>query len=162
MKVFRTFVVASILLSPICSLAVTTSPGKNAVSVSETGTLNGNGDILPLAGQILKGKAKTVVEVQATISVQGNASLPAVYLTANVNGIPINPGYFRTSQCDTGSVQNCSFTQTFWIEIDAAELISPGLFVGVPLDITLPAGNVNFAGSGLPYTATFTARVGKK
>jgi hypothetical protein len=163
MKTFPIFVVASMLLSPVFALAVTTttSPGKNAVSITASGTLDGVGDITPITAQILKGKAKSVIEMQASISVEGNPSLSSIYLAPSINGTPMTP-VGQSSQCNSGSSSECAFTDTFWMDIDAAEAITPGSFVGQPLTIHMTAGNSSIGGSGLDYTATFTARMGKK
>jgi hypothetical protein len=164
MKILCLAAIATTLLSPVAAYAapVTTSPGKNAVHSAESNVLNGSGDIVTLTGTIEKGKKKTVLEIEASVSVAGSASLNAVYVSATINGyFPANP-YFSTTHCNSANAQLCTITQTFWLDIDAAEAANVGAYVGQPLNIIVAGGNQAFAGAGLNYNASFTARVVKK
>lgn len=160
----RTPFLASLVLGFLVAGAAhaqTTSPGKTAVHAQATGNLNTVGDITTMTGQILKGKAKSVVEINATISIMPSSNLPGAYLRARINGINANHGN-TYSQCQQVSSDRCLITATFWADIDALETANPGSFVGQPLDIEIAGGNVLAYNDPLAYWATFTARMGKK
>lgn len=164
MKAFRLASVLALSLgfSVAASAApVTDSPGKNSVHVTESNSLNPTGDIVPLTGTIAKGKKKSVVEIQVTLAVTANASVPALYFTPGINGFSINPAG-NTMQCVSGATYPCVFTATYWADLDALEAANPGMFAGQPLLIRVTGGNYLATGSGIPYTATLTARMAKK
>ena len=95
--------------------------------------LDGGGNITPAPTVVIsKGKAKQVLEIQATITVNASASLPSVYLGFVVNGVWVTPG-FPDSQCNPAGGYRCAITATYWLDIDTAEAANPGLFVGQPL-----------------------------
>jgi hypothetical protein len=166
MKLVRLLAIAAVLVSPLASHAATTSPGKNAVHSDVFGVLDASSLIDPPAGQILKGKKNTVVEIQATVSVVQNASLKGLQLFAAVNGVVFTGMGTTNSQCDVAAAPSspCTLTVTFWMDVDAAETAYPGTYVGQPLNITLNGGDAepSAATVGLAYSARFSARVGKK
>lgn len=153
--------IAAVLLSPVISQAasVTTSPGKNSVFAREGAVLTANGDFPDLTGQIEKGKKKTVLKIEATTMIEGHAAVPGAYLAVTVNGLAAS---MASGQCDQASSHFCSLTGTYWLDLDAAELIIPGAFIGQPLNITLTGGNSAVAGAGLQSIASFSAEVVKK
>lgn len=130
-------VVASVCVSVACSAALadsTTSPGKNTVHADK--------DSVPItaivvSGQILKGKKKTVLEIDGTIRLDTITPDNIVGVGAQVNGYNVqpSPGDFQSAYCD--SSYPCSVQGSFWVDIDAMELAHPGEFAGQPLDIDL-------------------------
>ena len=157
---------AAALVLSVASLAnaapVTTSPGKSSVSVSNSGNLDGVGNTVVLHGQIAKGKAKTVLQINATVTVGSSANLAGVYLAAGVNLADPLPANYIESQCDTASIRQCTESATFWLDIDAAETASPGGFVGQPLNIAVAGGNAANDATALGYSISFSAQVMKK
>jgi hypothetical protein len=148
------------------------SPGKKAAFVSSTGVLT-TYTIQASAG-IEKGKRNTVLAIEASYS--DGASYPTVAgmrvlgMQVSVNGVYAQPNPFGSYQflTDCGYVDNdpvaCSVTGTWWIDIDAAELANPGLFVGQPLTVNLIAGDLA-AGAlvgVVPMDTSLTVRVQKK
>ncbi len=160
-KSLKLSLIAAVLLAPVISQAapVTTSPGKNSVFAREGAVLDATGDFPDLTGQIEKGKKKTVLKVEATALIQGNAAVAGAYLAMTVNGLTTA---MASGQCDPASTHFCSLTGTYWLDLDAAELIIPGAFIGQPLNITLTGGNSAVAGAGLQSLASFSAQVVKK
>lgn len=150
-----------IATAPAAAAVTTTSPGKTAVHATETSGLAANGDINDIYSTISKGKAKTVVEVNATVSVNASASVSSIYVYVSVNGYAANPLAYA-QQCDPAATTSCTVSGAFWFDIDALEIAHPGEFVGQPIIVHLLGGNSAIAGAGTPYTATITARMGKK
>lgn len=153
--------------------AASTSPGKNSAFESSTGVLlNTYGN--KLTATIAKGRKKTVLAIEASYSDGASYPTPVgmrvLGMQVLVNGVTAqpNPSGFYQYLTDCGYVDNdpvaCTVTGTFWIDIDAAELANPGLFVGQPLVVNLVAGDLA-AGSlvGItPMDASLTVRVQKK
>jgi hypothetical protein len=54
---------------------------------------------------------------------------------------------------------SCSLSGTWWLDLDAAELANPGMFVNMPLVVILSPGSTN---AGIFGTATLTATMQKK
>jgi hypothetical protein len=135
---------------------------KTSLFVRETnGVLDQVGRIVPLSGMLLRGTAKTVVRIDASVFVNVNPSVDQLYVRANLNGVTSSPAsYFVT--CDSTKSAYCTATGTFWWDIDALEVDHPGMFVGQPLSITLHGGNLFNQGAGQPYEASFIAQVVKK
>jgi len=152
--------------------AATTSPGKNSAFVSSSGVMTSLST--KATATILKGKKRTVLAIEASYS--DGASYPTAALirvlgmTVSVNGVLAQPNpsapYQYITDCgfvDTPPVA-CSVTGTFWLDIDAAELANPGMFVGQPLVVDFRAGDLtNGAGVGvMPMDASLSVRVQKK
>lgn len=58
---------------------------------------------------------------------------------------------------------SCNLSANFVIDLDAAELASPGCCYNVPLNVTLMAGTgTNPGAAGLPVDATMAVRMEKK
>lgn len=165
MRYIQLLAVSVCLYVPVVVRAepTTTSPGKSSVFAEEhSGMLDSVGNITPLAGQIAKGKRKTVVRIDATVGINGNPAVTGVLVLASVNGHFAQPGFAYANQCSTASAVQCSATGTFWLDIDAAETAFPGVYVGQPLDIQVVGGNQAVAGMGLSYHVSFSAQVVKK
>ena len=98
-----------------------------------------------LAVGLLKGKAKTMLNVEATIATgpvaPGAAVRPAMIVDAN--GVPMEPaaGLPLIEDCGSSSHFSCTLTGTFWLDLDQ----NPSL-IGVPITVTLTGGG--FGGVG--------------
>jgi len=130
-----------------------------------------------LVGSIAKGKKKTVLTVEATLASGFLAPFAPWTLSmgVDVNGIPMNPGttYPVSVEQDCGSsallgpfggiAEGCNLSANFMIDLDAAELASPGCCYNVPLTVTLMAGEgSNPIIAGIPVDATMAVRMEKK
>jgi hypothetical protein len=148
-----------------------TSPGKNAAFEASTS------DVLTvylpkLTATIEKGKRRTVLAIEAAYTDGPYGPIygvRALGLGVTVNGVAVQPNSAATQQnvIDCGLVDTppagCTIVGTFWLDIDAAELANPGVFVGQPLSIVMSAGHV---GGGPPpanpMDASLSVRVQKK
>jgi hypothetical protein len=155
---------AALVLCPLAvhAAALTTSPGKTSVSVSDSGTLDMAGNIVPLSAQITKGAKKRILQITATLSVTDDAALPAIFVVPTVNTYIVTSTTQFSTTCDPAGGNSCLVTAIFWLDLDAAEAAYPGVFVGQPLNISLAGGNTTFAGGGLGYNAGFNATMVKK
>jgi hypothetical protein len=148
-----------------------TSPGKNSAFEASTGNplvVYGS----QLTATIAKGKKKTVLAIEAGYT-DGPYSpvggVRALGMGVTVNGIAVQPNPASPEQhvIDCGLTDSppatCTLVGTFWLDIDAAELANPGVFVGQPLSVVLFAGHV---GAGPPpaiiMDASLSVRVQKK
>jgi hypothetical protein len=162
MKHLGKYALALLVLSPTLSLAASVSPGKASVWTTQTGVLDMGGNFPTVTAQILKGKAKSVLEIHVDVSITGNPSMGAVFAVPNVNGgMPPSPNSLF-QQCSATSTEICTVSGVFWLDLDAAEAASPGTIVGQPLNINLQGGNWTFGGAGAVTTVTLTARMIKK
>jgi hypothetical protein len=142
-----------------------TTPPKSALFVRETAgvLLPFNGDLAPLQGMLRVGTSKTVLRVDASVTVEVDASVKDFHIYARINERDLSPGNaIRSKTCDNTRSYLCSVTGTFWFDIDALEAAFPGEFVGQPVTISLRGGNFSGAGIGRPYQASFSAKVVKK
>ena len=119
--------------------AASTSPGKN--SAFESSDFGGFGDIPTqavtlLTASIVKGKKKSVLVVEATLSAGGGVS-GTLALAVDVNGVEAEPHNFVSQGCSGA----CAVTGTWWLDLDAAELANPGVFIKQPLTVTLKGGD---------------------
>jgi hypothetical protein len=148
-----------------CPAPCTTLP-KSALFVRETAGVLGQGGFLPpLEGTLRVGTRKTVLRVDASVTVEVDASVNGYYIDAYINGrdLSSSKGYVPSfTTCDNTRSYLCSVTGTFWFDIDAHEAAFPGEFVGKPVTITLTGGNLHANGNGRPYQASFSAEVVKK
>ena len=153
-----------------------TSPGKNSAFEASTGNPLTAAGTTQLTATIEKGKKKTVIAVEATYGdgpyIPTSVQKRALAMNVTVNGVTMHPdpaaSYQYVIDCGwamgSGPPAACFTTGTFWLDIDAAELANPGVFVGQPLSIVLTAGDV--AASPLigvtPMDASLSVRVTKK
>ncbi len=130
-----------------------------------------------LVGTITKGKKKTVLTADATLTseVLAPGAPWTLSVGVDVNGISMDPSItppFNVVQ-DCGSdsfgglfvapANGCTASGTFMIDIDAAELVAPGCCIGVPLVVTLTGGPAFNPGiAGIPTSATLAVRMEKK
>ena len=135
-------------------------PPRSAIFVRDSGVLAANGQITPLTGTLLKGIRKTVLRVDATVTVLSNGSVPSVFLVGSVNDLYYSATH--ATSCTNVNGFYCTITASLWFDIDTLETQYPGQLIGQSLDIKLVGGNVLFGGAGLVYNATFSAQVVKK
>lgn len=154
---------ALLLVSALASrgFAVTPSLPKNAVAVSAQSVSLPLLSPAPLvSGTIAKGKKGYLLAVEAMMNLFGQAIVADI--RPRVNGVLLAP-LEATVDCKFTSATSCTDTGTFWIDLDAAELAHPKMFVGKPLVIDLLGENQS--ASGDPATAgtvTMTAHLLKK
>jgi hypothetical protein len=168
LRVVRTVAAATALISSVAWATVESScpapcatPPKVALFVrARNEPLTANGDIAPLTGTLMKGVAKTVVRIDASVQVESSPSIPAVFVGVIINHHWVSDRY--AAPCSYVPLWNCSVTGTFWFDIDALEASYPGDFIGQPLEIGMGGGSTSLAGSGLQYEASFSAQVVKK
>jgi hypothetical protein len=111
--------VGGLALSTAASAAIESScpapcarPPKSAIFLRDpNGVLGVGGSITPLTGTLLKGTAKTVVRVDASVSVTVDASFHAVEMFVTLNGVPpaIGTGLYA-SPCDSTRSPYCTVT----------------------------------------------------
>lgn len=127
----------------------TTSPGKKAVYVDQTGETVStvSAALTPaLTATIEKGKKKTVLEIDLTITDIVRTSM-GMGVAPFVNGfsdvVLPHPGTniqnFVLTTCDASTWVKCTTNGHFWVDIDAAEAAHAGMFVGQPLVIEMQA-----------------------
>lgn len=163
----------AIVMSATASMAASTSPGKNSAFESSSALLVGPGSTL-LTASLEKGKKKTVLAIEASYTDAAYSPTAATArvlgLTVTVNGLGVQPNpvapYTVNTDCgftDTPPAA-CTVTGTWWLDIDAAETASPGLFVGQPLSIALVGGDLSLGAlvGVQPMDASLSVRVTKK
>lgn len=136
-------------VGPNPALAASTGPGKKAAFESDD--FGGSGDIplntvTLLTASIVKGKKKQVLVVEATLSGGSSPVSGTLSLSVDVNGVEAEPRGFGGNrvrqQCQDGSFAGlCAVTGTWWLDLDAAELADPGVFINQPLTVTLKGGD---------------------
>ena len=108
-----------------------------------------------------KGKAKTMLTVEATIATGvlalGAPVRPAMRVEAN--GVVMEPALATPliEDCASTSHFSCTLTGTFWLDLDQ----NPTL-IGVPIAVTLTGGAYGGAGVGVLAVRTMTVRMTKK
>src|SRR5262245_33107795 len=114
---------------------VGSSPARTTAARSATG--------LDLSGwrtinvQLYKGKRKTMLVVHGVVA----ATAQGAFLVASVkaNGVAMEPTDFAgeprlvSSECKG----ECSVSGTWWLDLDLAEQAHPGMFINVPINVTL-------------------------
>ena len=142
--------------------AASTSPGKN--SAFETSDF-GNGDIPVIVSPLLtatisKGKKKYVLAVEARLSSGYSQVSSYLILRTKVNGVEMEPsGPNDVVQACNGNP--CTLTSTWWLDLDAAEAANPGVFIKMPLSVTLEGGE-GFAAPQSDARVTMSVRMQKK
>ena len=168
-----TFLAAALV--PQASEAASTSPGKSSAYESFSGPLptTGSPGVLVTA-TIVKGKKKRVVEALATISIPGPSTSVGLNLSARleVNGVAMetpgsapDPGGHHVQTCyDDGvnPVLGCTLTIAGWLDLDAAELANPGVFVNQQLDVTLSGGGFDAFSGVVSGEVILSVRMEKK
>ena len=126
----------------------TVSPGKAAAYTSVSGLSLGTTFAPAAAVQILKGKKKRALEIEVTV-------IDSLYVSHTigsrvfVNGLAVTePTAAQFEHGCTSSFINCTAQAVYWLDIDAAEAANPGMFVNMPLNISVEA-QVDVATTGV-------------
>lgn len=82
----------------------------------------------------LEDQERTLVAITATFDASKYCDATSVIVTARVNGIPVEPPF--PAFIEHGA-DGCVATGVFRLDLDAAELVHPGSFIGQPLNVTL-------------------------
>jgi len=82
----------------------------------------------------LEDNERTLVAIAATFDVSKYCDATSVIVSARVNGIPVEPPF--PAFVEHGA-EGCTATGIFRLDLDAAELVHPGSFLGQPLNVTL-------------------------
>jgi len=146
---------------------VSTSPGKKVAFETAKGVL------LPYMGPVLtativKGKKKHVITVDAMVRLDLPPGVATLALGADVNGLEMHPtgsmGTFLSALQECPNVgMGCTVTATLIMDLDNAELLSPGHFINQPLTITLWAGDAGpGGGEGEPVDVSMVVRMERK
>jgi hypothetical protein len=156
--------VVSAAVGPNPAFAASTGPGKKSAFESSD---FGGGDIpvgvtTLLTASIEKGKKKYVLVVEATLSSGSSPVSNYLEFGPRVNGVEMEPGYpnpnFVLQACGGDP---CTLTGTWWLDLDAAELDHPGIFINQPLTVTLHGGE-GFASPQSDGRVTMGVRLQKK
>ncbi len=114
---------------------VGSSPGKTTAARSASG--------LDLSGwpsvnaQLYKGKRGTMLVVHGVVAAHAQGAILVAGVKAN--GIAMEPTDFAgdSSIYSTDCQGVCSVSGTWWLDLDLAEQAHPGMFVNVPINVTL-------------------------
>jgi len=87
--------------------------------------------------QVLTDSEHVVLTIHATLVMTSNCTLPAVLVSARVNGVDVEPPFPAFVDQATASYAGCSATATFRLDLDAAEFTHPGVFLDQPLHVEL-------------------------
>ena len=87
--------------------------------------------------QVLSDSEHVVLTIHATLVMTSNCALPAVLVSARVNGVDVEPPFPAFVDQATASYAGCSATGTFRLDLDAAEFAHPGVFLDQPLHVEL-------------------------
>jgi hypothetical protein len=170
MKAMSGIVVAALSLAVTSCCTVLNGAAGSAVGIALPATA------APVASAtIVKGTANSLLFVQATIQELGivpPGDTMAMYPTVNGFGLQPDPSKPEASQVwkgcknpyltpdGSGDYPACSFTGTWWIDLDVAEAAHPGLIIGQPLVVQLNA--VGFSGNVSYANVSLTAQLVKK
>jgi len=126
-----------IVAAPAGASVVATAPEAHNLLPSERfASLESRANIGSLDTQVLKDSDHVVLTIHATLVMTNHCSLPAIMVTARVNGVDLDPP-FPAFVDDDNSASGCSATGTFRIDLDAAEYVHPGVFLDQPLHVEL-------------------------
>jgi len=157
-----------VLAAPPGFSQVSTSPGKKVAFETAKGVILQMLAHPVLTAAIVKGKPKHVITVDAMVRLDLPPGVATLSLGADVNGLEMHPtgtmGTFESAlqECPTVGM-GCTVTATLIVDLDNAELLSPGHFINQPLTITLWAGDAGpGGGAGQPVDVSMIARMEKK
>ena len=129
-----------------CTLLLAVSAGRadaNGVYSGKTLALFAGSGVNPgsMSATILKGKKKyaLVIEAKVTLADTSGAELSLLLPIVNGFGGLVQPNALSgvtTTKCAPGG-SGCSVSGTYWMDIDAAESVSPGSFYNMPLNVSL-------------------------
>jgi len=78
---------------------------------------------------------RTIVAIAATFDVSKYCAATSVIVSAHINGFAVAEPFPAFVERHGG--EGCSATGIFRVDLDAAELVHPGAFIGQPLNVTL-------------------------
>jgi hypothetical protein len=136
----------------------TVSPGKTAAYVSKANAPVTGSFTSIVTASIAKGKKKRVLEVDL-MATDITGTNPALVIQPAVNGITMEPSGYNSAVVDCVGGFVCTATGQWFLDLDAAEIANPGMFIGQPLAIEL------FAASNAPSSTadvSLRARLQKK
>ena len=116
----------------------------------------------------LNGKKKHVITVDAMVRLDLPPGVATLALGADVNELEMHPtGTMGTNWSALQECPNvgmgCTVTATLIMDLDNAELLSPGHFINQPLTIILWAGDAGPGGGvGQPVDVSMVVRMEKK
>jgi hypothetical protein len=138
---------------------VASSPARTTAARSAVGLDLGGSPSINV--QLYKGKRRTMLVVHGGVAATAFVGA-GLDVGVKANGIAMEPtdsvGDSRILQ--TGCQGYCSLSGTWWLDLDLAEEAHPGMFVNVPIDVTLQ-GEGLFATSQT-YRMSVTATLMKK
>ena len=161
-----------VLAAPPAFSQVSTSPGRKAAFETAKGVPL---PLVPhpvLTATIVKGKQKHVITVDgmvrldlppgvATLSLGARVDVPCGWLEMHPTGT-MGTMWSALQECPNVGM-GCTVTGTFILDLDAAELASPGCFINQPLTIRLEAGDAGpGGGAGQPVDVSMIVRMEKK
>jgi len=157
------FTLMSLLaIGALCSQAqatVDTISGKNSTFFAASGEPCVAGQNIDLSGSIQKGKKKRVLTIDLTAQVDSSpASNNSLKGFLFVNGFAdiVKASSFFTD--NNGDCSLCETTGHFFVDLDAAEALHPGMFIGQPLTLSGQVQNQSST-SGTTCDVTLTARM---
>jgi len=157
-----------VLAAPPGFSQVSTSPGKKVAFETAKGVILDHGPHPVLTAVIEKGKKKHVITVDAMVRLDLPPGVATLSLGASVNGLEMHPrgtmGTFWSAFQECPNVgMGCTVTATLIMDLDNAELASPGSFINQPLTILLWAGDAGPGGGvGQPVDVSMIVRMEKK
>ncbi len=122
--------------------------------------LNGNFDaaglIAPLTATLAHGKKHSVLRIDVMLLSTLTNNARGLFETVSVNSTSLAQQPIQACPTD----QPCVLTATYWLELDAAEAASPGMFFKGPLQVNVSGGVINInAGIGNHYEATLAVQL---
>jgi len=163
-----TLLVALAFAAPPGFSQVSTSPGKKVAFETAKGVPLPHLPMPVLTATIEKGKKKHVITVDAMVRLDLPPGVATLSLGADVNGLEMHPtggmGTWKSALQECPNVgMGCTVTATLIMDLDSAELLSPGSFINQPLTITLMAGDAGPGGGvGQPVDVSMIVRMEKK
>jgi len=148
------------------AFAASTSPGKHAAFESAAGTVPSTDTVVATA-VIAKGKPKSVLDISATVHHAGSSTDDEICVYPTVNGVdvePLNPletGFFAIGTSTPATMEG-TISGQFWLDLDAAEAASPGVFKNQQLNVDLHVFDCRDNSSDGSYTASLAVRMQKK
>jgi hypothetical protein len=100
-----------------------------------------------LAAQLRKGKKGHILRVDVTARFSGGGSVGGSVTSVAVNGTFLTLPYPDAHTCSSATTL-CAVNFTLWLDLDEAELLAPGTFIGEPLALAVE-GTISFdSGTG--------------
>lgn len=149
----------SLVVGALPGQTASTSPGKNSAFESASLTNLAFTPATLLTATIAKGKKKKVLAIEASLTTNTGAA-GVLEIRPFVNNFATE-GQAVQVVC-VPSLPHCTVSGTWWLDIDAAEVASPGLYVKQPLVVVLQGGVLAGGDSDISATATLSVRVESK